>query len=50
MPVVLTTATTVAGGTLWAPLGWTIIGGLVLATFLTLIIVPVLYSLIEGKK
>jgi len=58
MPVVLTIATTVAGllpltlagGTLWAPLGWTIIGGLVLATFLTLIIVPVLYSLIEGKK
>lgn len=58
MPVVLTTATTVAGllpltlagGTLWAPLGWTIIGGLVLATFLTLIIVPVLYSLIEGRK
>ena len=52
MPIVLTTATTVGGllpltlrgGTLWAPMGWTIIGGLVFSTFLTLIIVPVLYK------
>jgi multidrug efflux pump subunit AcrB len=37
---------TLAGGTLWAPLGWTIIGGLMVSTFLTLIVVPVLYSLL----
>ncbi|HDQ45929.1 MAG TPA: efflux RND transporter permease subunit [bacterium] len=53
VPIVLTTLTTiggllpltVAGGTLWAPMGWTIIGGLMTSTFLTLIIVPVLYKL-----
>jgi multidrug efflux pump subunit AcrB len=52
-PIVLTTATTVggllpltlAGGSLWAPMGWTIIGGLLVSTFLTLIIVPVMYKL-----
>jgi multidrug efflux pump subunit AcrB len=52
VPIVLTTATTVAGllpltlagGTMWAPMGWTIIGGLICSTFLTLIIVPVLYK------
>jgi len=53
IPIVLTTATTVGGllpltlggGTLWAPMGWTIIGGLIMSTFLTLIIVPVMYKL-----
>jgi multidrug efflux pump subunit AcrB len=52
LPILLTTATTIGGllpltlrgGTLWAPLGWTIIGGLVVSTLLTLIVVPVLYS------
>lgn len=51
LPIVLTTLTTVGGllpltlkgGTLWAPMGWTIIGGLIVSTFLTLIVVPVLY-------
>ena len=51
-PIVLTTGTTIGGllpltlrgGTLWAPMGWTIIGGLLASTFLTLIIVPVLYK------
>lgn len=50
-PIVLTTMTTIGGmlpltltgGDIWAPLGWTIIGGLAFSTFLTLIIVPVLY-------
>ncbi|MFA8450077.1 MAG: efflux RND transporter permease subunit [Bacteroidales bacterium] len=50
-PIVLTTLTTIGGmlpltltgGQIWAPLGWTIIGGLAFSTFLTLIIVPVLY-------
>ncbi|MCB0284058.1 MAG: efflux RND transporter permease subunit [Calditrichaeota bacterium] len=53
VPIILTTATTIggllpltlSGGTLWAPMGWTIIGGLALSTLLTLIVVPVLYNL-----
>lgn len=57
IPVILTTVTTIGGllpltlrgGTLWAPMGWTIIGGLALATALTLVIVPVLYSLITRE-
>jgi len=52
-PIILTTLTTIGGllpltlqgGTLWAPMGWTIIGGLFTSTFLTLIFVPVLYIL-----
>jgi multidrug efflux pump subunit AcrB len=54
MPIVLTTLTTVGGllpltiqgGVLWAPLGWTIIGGLAVSTLLTLLLVPVLYKLL----
>jgi multidrug efflux pump subunit AcrB len=57
VPVILTTVTTIGGllpltlrgGTLWAPMGWTIIGGLAFATVLTLLIVPVLYSLIARE-
>lgn len=57
IPIVLTTATTVlgllpltlTGGTLWAPLGWVIIGGLTTSTVLTLIVVPVLYDLYSEK-
>lgn len=56
VPVILTTVVTtigglltLRGGTLWAPMGWTIIGGLALATVLTLVIVPVLYSLITRE-
>jgi len=51
-PIILTTLTTIGGllpltlggGTLWAPMGWTIIGGLMVSTVLSLIVVPVLYS------
>jgi multidrug efflux pump subunit AcrB len=54
-PIILTTLTTIggllpltiAGGTMWAPMGWGIIGGLITSTFLTLIIVPVLYQLLS---
>ncbi len=52
-PILLTTFTTIGGllpltlrgGTLWAPMGWTIIGGLLVSTILTLLVVPVLYKL-----
>ncbi len=51
IPIILTTFTTIGGllpltlrgGTMWAPMGWTIIGGLLVSTLLTLILVPVLY-------
>jgi multidrug efflux pump subunit AcrB len=57
-PIVLTALTTIGGllpltlrgGTIWAPMGWTIIGGLLVSTMLTLIIVPVTYKLIERRK
>ena len=34
----------------WGPLAWTVIYGLFIATFLTLIVVPVLYLLVEKFK
>jgi len=34
----------------WGPMSWTIIFGLTFATFLTLIIVPVMYSIINSLK
>ena len=56
-PIILTTLTTIGGllpltlqgGSLWAPMGWTIIGGLLVSTLLTLIIVPVLYEIFTVK-
>ena len=58
VPIILTTATTIGGllpltlggGTLWAPMGWTLIGGLTTSTFLTLILVPVLYKIFSKKE
>ncbi|HID48558.1 MAG TPA: efflux RND transporter permease subunit, partial [Chromatiales bacterium] len=52
-PILLTTATTVAGllpltftrSTLWPPMAWSIISGLVASTLLTLIVVPALMKL-----
>ncbi|MCP1728332.1 multidrug efflux pump subunit AcrB [Natronospira proteinivora] len=52
-PILLTTATTVAGlfpltltqSTLWPPLAWAIISGLLASTLLTLVVVPALYRL-----
>lgn len=34
----------------WGPLCWTVIYGLVVATFLTLVMVPVLFSLVHRLK
>lgn len=53
-PIVLTTVTTVSGllpltltgSSLWSPLGWTIIGGLLTSTLLTLLVVPALYAVV----
>jgi len=52
-PILLTTITTLGGlmplalqgGPLWESMAWTIIGGLLFATVLTLGFVPILYSL-----
>ncbi len=57
-PIILTTLTTIGGllpltiggGDLWAPMGWAIIGGLIVSTSLTLIVVPVLYGSFARKK
>ena len=57
-PIILTTLTTAGGllpltlqgGDLWAPMGWTIIGGLLISTFLTLVVVPVLYSVVVQEN
>ena len=60
-PIIMTTVTTVLGlspmalgigrgADLRAPLAIAVIGGLVVATILTLIVVPVVYSLIEGLR
>jgi multidrug efflux pump subunit AcrB len=56
-PILLTTITTIGGvlpltlggSSLWGPLGWVIIGGLLAATLLTLVVVPVLYTLLTVK-
>ncbi len=58
IPIVLTAFTTIGGllpltlrgGTLWAPMGWTIIGGLLVSTLFTLIIVPVFYKILEKEE
>jgi HAE1 family hydrophobic/amphiphilic exporter-1 len=60
-PIVMTTVTTVLGllpmalgigrgSDLRAPLAITVIGGLIVATALTLIVVPVVYQSVEGVR
>jgi multidrug efflux pump subunit AcrB len=57
-PIILTTTTTIVGllpltltnSGLWSPLGWTIIGGMISSTFLTLLIVPIMLRWFSGKK
>ncbi len=59
-PVLMTALTTIfgllplaigrgEGSEMWAPLGISVIGGLVVSTFVTLILVPVLYSVFESR-
>jgi HAE1 family hydrophobic/amphiphilic exporter-1 len=59
-PILMTTATTVLGllpmalglgegAELRAPLAVTVISGLLLATLLTLVVVPVIYTLLSGR-
>jgi multidrug efflux pump subunit AcrB len=57
-PILLTTLTTIggllpltlSGSSLWSPLGWVIIGGLLVSTVLTLVVVPVLYTLLTTEQ
>ena len=60
-PIIMTTVTTIfglfpmslglgKGSELQQPLAISVIGGLFLATFLTLILIPLGYELVEGKK
>ena len=52
IPITMTTLTTVlgllpltlTGGSMWAPMGLVIIGGLLSSTFFVLLIVPILYQ------
>ncbi|UNM07272.1 MAG: efflux RND transporter permease subunit [Planctomycetales bacterium] len=57
-PIILTTATTIGGllplglwgGSMWAPMAWVIIGGLVVGTGLTLIVVPMIFRTMAGSR
>jgi outer membrane protein TolC len=57
-PILLTTATTVAGllplalspSTLWPPMAWAMISGLLASTVLTLVVVPALYRVLFARE
>ena len=57
-PILLTTTTTVVGlapltmtdSTLWPPMAWAIISGLLASTALTLLVIPVLYRLLMSLR
>jgi len=57
-PIMLTTATTIAGllpltwtqSTLWPPMAWAIISGLLVSTVLTLIVLPAAYRVLESTR
>ncbi len=56
-PILLTTLTTMGGlvplayggGPLWEPMAWVMLFGLVVATFLTLLVIPTMYCLFAEK-
>jgi multidrug efflux pump subunit AcrB len=55
-PIILTTVTTAAGvlplaftNELWQGLAWTIVFGIIFATVLSLVMVPIFYMMLEGK-
>ena len=58
VPILMTTLTTIlgllpltlSGGSLWAPMGWTIIGGLLTSTAFVLLVVPILYQLFTREE
>ena len=56
-PIILTTVTTAMGvlplafaDDLWADLAWTIVFGIIFSTVLSLIMVPIFYIMLEGKR
>ena len=57
-PIVLTSLTTVGGllpltlegSSMWAPMGWSIIAGLIMSTLLTIFVIPVLYQWFTTKQ
>ncbi|WFD09616.1 efflux RND transporter permease subunit [Tepidibacter hydrothermalis] len=57
-PIILSTTTTViglvplliAGGEMFRPMATALIGGLMVSTLLTLVVVPTVYSMVEGRK
>ncbi|MBU2565990.1 efflux RND transporter permease subunit [Patescibacteria group bacterium] len=56
-PIILTSVTTAFGvlplafaNELWADLAWTIVFGIIFSTILTLIMVPIFYTMLEGKR
>ena len=56
-PIFITTLTTICsllpmtlqGSSMYAPLGWVIIGGLLVSTFVSLLVVPALYVLLASR-
>ena len=38
------------GAEMWRPLGITVIGGMLVSTIVTLVLVPVIYSIFESRR
>jgi len=50
LPMVITLGESSAGAEIRAPMAITVIGGLLVSTFLTLIVIPVMFSLLTREK
>ena len=58
IPILLTTLTTIlgllpltlTGGSMWAPMGWVIIGGLLSSTTFVLLLVPIFYQIFTREE